>query len=807
LFVPDKTPTMKAILSVLIVLFSFTAFGQNKGTVTGKIIDETTSEPIPFANVVIEGTQIGSSSDIDGNFTITNVPYGYSKLVASAVGFETTISEDVYVTASKSPYIEVKMRSTSTELKEFVVETSAFQKTEESPVSVQTLGVEEIERNPGGNRDISRVIQSLPGVASTPSFRNDIIIRGGAPNENRFYIDDVETPVINHFQTQGSSGGPVGMLNVNLVKEVNLYTSAFPAARGNALSSVLEFRQLDGNKERLNLRGTIGSSDLALAVDGPVGEKTTFIVSARRSYLQFLFDVLGLPFLPTYNDMQFKVKHKFNNKNELSFIGLGAYDQFDLNESVNDDVDDEDDLERNNYILGNIPVNEQWNYTLGAVYKHYGKKSFQTYVLSRNTLNNSAYKYEDNDENLPKILDYESEETENKFRFENTYRDKGYRINAGMNLEHAYYTNATFNRLGTPAGVQIINYNTELNMLKYGAFGSISKDFFNTRLNLTLGVRFDGNDYNDDMSNALNQFSPRLAGSYALTEKWSLNFNVGRYYQLPAYTVLGFSDANGELLNQDRTKYIQSDHLVGGVEFQPDLKTKITVEGFLKQYDNYPFSLRDSISLANLGADFGVVGNEETSSIGKGRSYGVEFLIQRRSTNGIYGIMAYTWVRSEFEDKDGEQIASAWDSRHIFTFTGGKKFKGNWELGIRWRYVGGLPFTPYDVPASSLQANWDVNGRGILDYDQLNSQRLADFQQLDVRVDKIWYFEKWTLNLYLDIQNLYNFQSEEPDILNMESDANGDFITDPNDPTRYVPYFINNTSGTVLPTIGVIIDL
>ncbi len=798
---------MKAILSVLVVLFSFTAFGQSKGTVTGKIIDETTSEPVPFANVVIEGTQIGTSTDIDGNFTITNVPYGYSKLVASAVGFETTISADVYVTASKSPYIEVKMRSTSTELKEFVVETSAFQKTEESPVSVQTLGVEEIERNPGGNRDISRVIQSLPGVASTPSFRNDIIIRGGAPNENRFYIDDVETPVINHFQTQGSSGGPVGMLNVNLVKEVNLYTSAFPAARGNALSSVLEFQQLDGNKERVNLRGTIGSSDLALAADGPIGERTTFIVSARRSYLQFLFDVLGLPFLPTYNDMQFKVKHKFNNKNELSFIGLGAYDQFDLNESVNDDVDDDDDLERNNYILGNIPVNEQWNYTLGAVYKHYGKKSFQTFVLSRNTLNNSAYKYEDNDENRPKILDYESEETENKFRFENTYRDNGYRINAGVNLEHAYYTNATFNRLGTANGVQIVNYNAELNMLKYGVFGSISKDFINARLNLTLGVRFDGNDYNDNMSNALNQFSPRLAGSYALTEKWSLNFNVGRYYQLPAYTVLGFSDTNGELLNQDRTKYIQSDHLVGGVEFQPDLKTKITVEGFLKQYDNYPFSLRDSISLANLGADFGVVGNEETSSIGKGRSYGVEFLIQRRSTNGIYGIMAYTWVRSEFEDKDGEQIASAWDSRHIFTFTGGKKFKGNWELGLRWRYVGGLPFTPYDVPASSLQANWDVNGRGILDYDQLNSQRLADFQQLDVRVDKIWYFEKWTLNLYLDIQNLYNFQSEEPDILNMESDANGDFITDPNDPTRYVPYFINNTSGTVLPTIGVIIDL
>ena len=471
------------------------------------------------------------------------------------------------------------------------------------------------------------------------------------------------------------------------------------------------------------------------------------------------------------------------------------------------DEDDEEELERNNYILGNIPVNEQWNYTLGAVYKHYGKKSFQTYVLSRNVLNNTAFKYEDNNEDLPRILDYESEEAENKFRFENTYRDKGYRINMGVNLETANYTNSTFNRIGTANGVQLISYNTELNMLKYGVFGSVSKDFINTRLNLTFGFRLDGNDYNDEMANVFNQFSPRLAGSYALTEKWSLNFNVGRYYQLPAYTILGFSDPSGTLLNQDRTTYIQSDHLVGGIEFQPDLNTKFTVEGFYKVYDNYPFSLRDSISLANLGADFGVIGNEETSSIGKGRSYGIEFLAQRRSKNGIYGILAYTWVRSEFEDKNGEEIASAWDSRHILTFTGGKKFKGNWEVGARWRYVGGLPFTPYDVDASSQKDNWDVNGQGILDYNQLNSQRLADFQQLDVRVDKIWYFKKWTLNLYLDIQNLYNFQSEEPDILNMETDANGNFITDPNDPTRYVPYFINNTSGTVLPTIGLIIDI
>ena len=797
---------MKTYLSFLVFLIPFFSLSQT-GIITGKIVDESGLEPIPFANVVLQGTQIGAASDIDGNFTIVNVPFGYHKVVASAVGYNQKVTADLYVTASKSPFVEIKMQSSSTQLEEFVVETSAFQKTEESPISVQTIGVEEIERNPGGNRDISRVIQSLPGVASTPSFRNDIIIRGGAPNENRFYLDDIETPVINHFQTQGSSGGPVGMLNVNLVREVNLYTSAFPAARGNALSSVLEFKQLEGNKERVNLRGTFGSSDLAIAADGPIGEKTTFIVSARRSYLQFLFGIIGLPFLPTFNDMQFKVKHKIDKNNEISFIGLGAIDQFVLNESVNDGVEDEEELERNNFILGNIPLNEQWNYTIGTVYKHYGKKSFQTYVLSRNMLNNRAFKYEDNDENRPKILDYESWEAENKFRFENTTRTGGYRINVGVNAETARYFNSTFNRIGTPAGEQIVDFESELDMYKYGVFGSVSRDFIKGRLNLTFGFRMDGNDYNDDMANLLNQFSPRLAGSFSLAERWSLNFNVGRYYQLPAYTVLGFRNANDELANQDRTKYIQSDHLVGGVQFNPDLNTKITVEGFHKTYANYPFSLRDSISLANLGADFGVIGNEETSSIGEGRAYGVEFLAQRRSKNGIYGIVAYTWVRSEFKDKKGEYVPSAWDSRHIFTFTGGKKFKGNWEVGARWRYVGGLPYTPFDVASSSLKENWDVTGRGLPDYNRLNEQRLANFQQLDVRVDKIWYFKKWTMNLYLDIQNLYNFQAEEQDILNMRSDANGNFITNPLDQSRYVPYRIDNTSGTVLPTIGVIIDL
>lgn len=802
---------MKAQLVTFLFLLSssLAAFAQDTGTIKGKVVDEISQEPIPFANVVVQGSQLGSATDIDGNFQINKVPFGYQKLEVSAVGYAPKTSTDVLVTKANTPYIEIGLSATATQLKEVVVQTSKFKKTEESPVSLQTLGVEEIERNPGGNRDISRVIQSLPGVASTSSFRNDIIIRGGAPNENRFYLDGVEVPVINHFQTQGSSGGPVGIINVNFIREVDFYSGAFPANRGNALSSVLEFKQKDGNKEDWKFRGTLGSSDVGLTADGPIGENTTFIGSIRRSYLQFLFQALRLPFLPTFTDSQFKLKHKINDKNQITFIGLGAYDEFRLNESVNDGIDDPEELERNNFILGNIPVNEQWNYTVGAVYKHFGKNSFQTLVASRNHLNNQSFKYEGNDdsseENL--IQDYNSTEIENKLRFENDSRFGSYKLNIGANLEQAIYTNSTFLRRATLAGPQVTDFSSEIDLVRYGLFGQISRPVLDNRLTLSLGFRLDGNSFSEDMSNPLDQFSPRFSASYSITDRWSINFNTGRYFQLPPFTVLGFRNSEGDLVNKENeVKYIQSDHIVGGVQFNPTNSTKITVEGFFKDYSQYPFSLTDSISLANLGADFGVIGNESVASISEGRSYGVEFLAQKRSTSGWYGIVAYTLVRSEFKDKNGDYISSSWDSRHIVSLTGGRKFKKNWELGLRWRFVDGQPFTPFDVQASALRTNWDLRGNALPNYNLLNTQRVPAFHQLDIRVDKVWYFKKWSLNLYLDIQNLYNFQAQEQDILLPETNSNGDFVIDSEDTDRYEMKTLPNTAGNVLPTIGVIVD-
>ena len=799
--------------SILILFLAISAFLKPNlsvadGTITGKVTDLKSGQGIPFASVAIEGTSLGTTTDSDGKFTIITKQEGYLRLVVSCVGYKPAVSGDIFVTKEKSPYIEIVLESSSTNLTEVEIKAPQFVKKEESPVSLQTIGIREIERNPGGNRDISQVIRSLPGVASSPSFRNDIIIRGGSPAENKFFLDGIEIPVINHFQTQGSTGGPVGIINVDFLREVDFYSGAFPVSRGNALSSIMDFKQIEGNREKNGIRFSIGSSETGITLDGPLSPKTTYLFSARRSYLQFLFKVFKLPFLPTFNDMQFKLTHKIDEKNEITWLGLAAYDVFVLNESVNEGVEDAETKERNDFFLSSIPENSQWNYTTGVNYKHYGNNGFTSVVLSTNKLFNESEKYYENRKDDPslKIADYESGESESKFRVERVLFAGPYKILAGTGLEYASFDLNGFNSIQTPTGSAKISYQSEIEFIKYAGFFSVSRELLNSRARITGGIRTDATGYSNKTSNPLEQLSPRVALSYQLSKKLSINANLGIYHQLPSYTILGHADGLGNLQNKSQARYIRCDQLIGGFQYNPDESSKITLEAFSKNYSNYPLSIQKGISLANLGSDFGVVGNETVIPVSSGRARGIELMAQRRSSSGIYGIVAVTLVNSEFDSGNDKFVASSWDNNLFTTITAGKKWSHNWETGIKWRYVTGRPYTPYDVATSSIKSNWDATGVGILDYKNLNTLRVPDFHQLDIRVDKSWFFNKWSLNLYLDIENLYNFKSKEPDILFVRTDANGKPVEDPSDPSRYKTFFINDESGTVLPTIGIILD-
>ncbi|MBK9290395.1 MAG: TonB-dependent receptor [Bacteroidetes bacterium] len=778
---------------------TFSLLAQN-AQVQGRVVDATSNEPLPFANVIIVGTNTGATTDFDGRFTITGLRPGFITLEATYVGYVNTRSAEIQVTNARTEFVEIRMKNAGIALQEVEVVANPFLRTEESPLSLQRLTVSEIETSPDSNRDISRVIQSLPGVGSGLSFRNDIIIRGGGPSEARFFLDGIEIPTINHFATQGSSGGAVGILNADFISGVDFYSGAFPANRGNALSGIFEFTQKEGNKEKPKFRFSVGASELSLTADGPAGDKSSYIISARRSYLQFLFDVIGLPFLPTFNDYQLKWKTRFDKKNELTIVSIGSLDQFRLNTGIANPTEEQE------YILTYLPVNEQWSYAIGGVYRHFKERSFQTLVLSRNMLNNTTYKYPENNESRPRILDYASQEIENKLRFENNIRYGDYKFVYMLGAEYAKYSNNTRQLIFLGNEAINLNYNTFLTLGKFAASAQLSKNFVNDRLTLSGGIRTDFNTYSSRMSNPLRQLSPRISANYVLTDKWAVTANAGRYYQLPSYTTLGFKDNSGNLVNKDNDlDYIAVNQLIGGVQYIPRNDLFFSFETFYKGYSQYPFSLRDSISLANKGANYGVLGDEPVTSTSNGRAYGFELVNRTKLRNSFNMILSYTFVRSEFEDRTGKFVPSSWDFRHIGVLTVTRNLPKNWIVGAKWRFDGGLPYTPFDLDKSSIIEAWDAQGQPYLDFRRLNQLRLDPYNQLDIRVDKKYFFDRWSLMLYLDVQNLYNYQAKGPDNYVRERNPDGSFkLSD--DGTRYVLRPIPNTTGTILPTIGIMVE-
>lgn len=786
---------MKKTVFFLFLLGLLTAAGaQPTHKIKGTVIDKASRQPLEFINVLILGLGRGAVTDAEGHFNIQEVPPGIYRLQASAVGYKTVLTPE-YIVSTKDLTIQIETEENLTELEGVTVTASPFRRDLESPVGLRIIGLQEIEKSPGANRDISRIVQSYPGVAFSPAgYRNDLIVRGGSPSENRFYLDGVEIPNINHFSTQGASGGPVGIINADLIREVNFYTGAFPADKGNSLSSVLDFKLRDGDMERNSLKATLGASEVSLASNGHLGKKTSYLVSVRQSYLQFLFDMLGLPFLPTFTDAQFKLKTRFNTTNELTVLGLGGIDNMKLNTKL--------DGEKAEYILSYLPKIQQETFTLGAVYRHYAGAHVQSVVISHSYLNNRNTKYLNNDESSAKNLSLKlrSVEQETKFRIENASTFGNWKVNLGANLDYSQYTNTTFQRVYIDGG-KTFDYHTYLGFWRWGLFGTISYATPDERFTSSLGVRTDANNFSSGMKGMSDQLSPRLSLSYRLTDGVYLSGNAGLYYQLPPYTGLGFKDNNGKLVNK-YLRYMRVSQESIGLSWRPRNTFELSIEGFYKKYDKIPFSIVDGIPLACKGNDYGVIGNEALSSTSQGRAYGAEILMKWLIAKKLNLSTSFTLFKSEYRNnKESEYIASAWDNRYIFNMSGTYNFPHNWSLGMKVSCIGGAPYTPYDIDKSSLVTAWNAQGRPYYDYGQYNTGRLPAFGQLDVRVDKTFYLKRCMLGFYIDLQNVTNSKFRQPDIL-----MSTGVIENPSAPIaeqRYKMKYISQKSGTLMPTLGI----
>jgi hypothetical protein len=356
----------------------------------------------------------------------------------------------------------------------------------------------------------------------------------------------------------------------------------------------------------------------------------------------------------------------------------------------------------------------------------------------------------------------------------------------------------------------IYNFESPLDHFwRFGTFVQVGRRFFGEALGVSAGLRSDVNTFTTDGLNPGQTLSPRVSLSYAVAPRWTVNASAGRYYKLPPYTVLGFADNAGVLVNRS-ARYTRSDHLVAGLEFVPRDALRFTLEGFYKRYSQVAVSQRTGIPLSNLGGDFTVLGNEAVSTDGEGRAYGAELFAQQKLTDRFFGIAAFTWYVSEYRASGGPYIPSAFASGQLLSLTLGYKAGRSWEIGLKYRYQGGQPYTPYDEVASRI--NYLATGRGTPDYSRLNSERLGAFQSADIRIDKKWNFRKFSLDVYLDVTNFLLTPSESaPDYTFRRTADNTGFQTTDGEALRpdgsnAVPVILENRSALFVPTIGFIVE-
>lgn len=702
------------------------------GTLKGKVLDFVTKQPLPGVNIIAEGAAFGAATDTDGNYEIAGIPSGRYTLKASMVGYISVVKTDIIINNTRPAIADFQLQEAQVELQSVTVKADYFQKDPGTANSITAFSYEEIRRAPGGLEDVVRALSTLPGIAQAEAGRNDLVVRGGAPSENLYIVDGVPVPNINHFGSQGSTGGPLSFIDLNFVKDVTFSTGGFPVMYGDKTSSVLGINLSDGRKDRLGGKATISATQFGINAEGPLSKDLNFLFSARRSYLDFIFKAAGFGFVPEYYDVLSKFKYDINSRNSLSFLFISAFDNVRFFNNT------EDQRYSNSRTMGN----DQLQYVSAFSFRHLFNSGFYNLSVSRNF---TDYRFSQRDTLQNPIFLNNSREQENIFQADVVFKPaENSEVNTGASLKHIKFNTDIL------LPYFITTFGDVLNINSLNAGNVYSKYSFYTNYNnrpavwlgFSTGLRLD---YFSGISNPWT-FSPRGSVSIFPDELTSINLTAGIYYQNPSYIWLAGDAGNKNL------KSIKAVHYIAGIERRLREDTQIKIEAFYKLYGNYPAStLRPYLVLANTGAGFG--GSEDNFSAfalerlvseGSGDVKGIELQIQKKSSSvPLYGIFSLTYSEAYFRALDGVKRPGSYDQRFIMNLSGGYIFNDSWEASMKFRFSTGSPYTPFNADGSQ-----SVN--------LYNSSRLPAMHSLDVRVDRRWNFESWTLVTYVDVQNVYN---------------------------------------------------
>lgn len=736
-----------------------------KGKIAGTINDASTLQPLAGANVIISGTQNGASSDADGYFVIENLVPGPYNLEIIYLGYSTLKKNNVVVNPGRTTVVEYFMQESVLESETIEVTGSYFEKPKEAIVSTRSINFEEIRRSPGDLLDVQRAVQAFPAVVSGSDQMNEIIIRGGIPGENLFILDGIEIPNPNHFPIQGAGGGPINMLNSYMVRDIDFYAGAFSAKYGDKASSVMDISNREGSREHFRGDINMGFAGFGGLVEGPIGDNASFMFSARKSFLDLIISSTGLTAVPKYYSLQGKLTWDLNPKNRLWINAVYGDDNISIEEG------DEGGYGRG---AENVEAKNQQKVAGATLRTFWAKNLYSFSTVSGVETNYFADVYELDDQGNHKTNFYnDSRETEYNVKTDFTWQ-----INKNIDLGFGgSYKNIDldYNVTAEPDTIFIYNITSGekegvfknypayealqgLTSFKTAAYAQLSWDFLK-RFRVTGGLRYDYFDYNQFTS-----ISPRLGFSWFASPKLTFNLAYGKHYQSPSNVELTSNPLNKNLDN----KY--TDQYVAGLEYLFKDDMRLTVEGFYKEYNDVPINRS-----ATTADPFDYFAGEMINA-GSGEAYGVELFFQKKLTRSFSAILSYSHSKSQAVDaRTGENYDWDYDYRNVFTLVTGYKFfwnekpwfndfKNQWyygfiswlpfipadedEFSIKWRYLGGRPYTP---PVYYPQyREWIVQ-----EQDQINPVRFPAYHRLDLRIDKRYLFNSWNLVVFFDLMNVY----------------------------------------------------
>ncbi len=737
-------------ISILVCLFLGTGpiAAQKTGAIQGRVQDLRTGKALAGTNVVVLEGVAGTATDADGNFVLSGLRPGTYRLKFTYIGYEPVIKTDVVVATAQQAVLNVSLRQSYIVTDSVFVTPGYFDDAVESSVSSTTLSREEIRRFPGGFEDVVRTVATLPGVAAVnQGGRNDLIVRGGGPSENLYIVNGIEVPNINHFGNQGSASGALSFINLDFVENVEFSAGGFSARFGDKMSSVLALSLRTGRDDRLGGKATISATQFGVEMEGPVTRNGSFLFSARRSYLDFIFKAAGQPFIPEYTDFNLVANYDLTPADRLTFVGFAAIDRVARDQSTLGN------RTRNSDLLDN----SQDQLIGGMSYRRLFSRGFLNLVAN---INYNGFRFDQIDALEETFFRSRARETELGLKassYLSVTRSGG--LFAGVSFKNILNKNMTafadtvYDRSGNrvPVAALQVPQRTDVNLSaqKVGAYLEW-EEAIAPALTVLAGVRTDVYPFMTKRFYPSARFSLRLEPGRSLKIKSS----VGRYFQPPSYVWLTNS------FNRD-LKALRNDMAILGFDYLLRSDLKFSLETYYKSYRDLPTGIvpgeTDYLVLTNTGVGFGgreddfqSFGYFDLNSGGTGNAFGFEIFLQKKYSDvPFYGQFSLTVGKGEFTARNGLTYPGQFDQRVLLNLTAGYKFNPGWEVSGKFRVFTGAPFTPVYRPSEN-------SGRIQNLPEEYLSRRLRTGHHLDLRVDRRFNFSRWSMVLFLDVQNIYN---------------------------------------------------